>query len=170
MKEQDFESQELSEDKDVSAEKLVPVGEAIRYRKRAQSAEQAAEALNEELKASKEQSKQLTEKLQQLENDNAMTMELVSAGAIDLEAAMMMTKSRLKDGEDVKDVVAQLRNDKGYLFAELAEQAVLPRTSGVKHKKGGAMGGLEMAAKRAASSGSRADVQEYLKVRRQFVK
>ncbi|MCK5563795.1 MAG: hypothetical protein KAJ07_00995 [Planctomycetes bacterium] len=170
MKEQDFESQELSEDKDVNAEKLVPVGEAIRYRKRAQSAEQAAEALTEELATSKEQGKQLTEKLQQLESENAMTMELVSAGAIDLEAAMMMTKSRLTGGEDIKDVVAQLRAEKGYLFVDRVEQAVLPRTSGVKHKRGGAVAGLEAAAKRAASSGSRADIHEYLKVRRQFVK
>ena len=170
MKEQDFESQELSEDKDVNAEKLVPVGEAIRYRKRAQSAEQELETLGRELKTSKEQGEQLTEKLQQLESENAMTMELVSAGAIDLEAAMMMTKTRIKDGDDVKDVVEQLRADKGYLFVERAEQAVLPRTSGVKHKRGGAVAGLEAAAKRAASSGSRADVQEYLKVRRQFVK
>lgn len=170
MKEQDFESQELSADEDVKQEKLVPVGEAIRYRKRAQSAEQAAEELKEELKTSKEQGEQLTEKLQQLESENAMTMELVSAGAIDLEAAMMMTKSRVKEGDDVKDVVMQLVNDKSYLFVERVEQAVLPRTSGVKHKKGGALVGLEKAAKRAAVSGSRADVQEYLKVRRQFVK
>ena len=170
MKEQDFESQELSADEDVKQEKLVPVGEAIRYRKRAQSAEQELEVLRDELSTSKDNGKQLTEKLQQLESENAMTMELVSAGAIDLEAAMMMMRSRLGDGADVKDVVEQLRADKGYLFAEQAEQAVLPRTSGIKHKRGGAVAGLEAAAKRAASSGSRADVQEYLKVRRQFVK
>ena len=36
MSEIDFESQVSSEDEGASSEKLVPVGEAIRYRKRAQ--------------------------------------------------------------------------------------------------------------------------------------
>ena len=49
MSEVDFESQVSSGDEGAGGERLVPVGEAIRYRKRAQSAEQEAVTLQQQL-------------------------------------------------------------------------------------------------------------------------
>lgn len=169
MKEEDFESHESSEDED-QKEKLVPVGEAIRYRKRAQVAEQQAEAIEQELKTSKDKSSELEEQVNELQSEKEITAELISAGAIDLEAAMMMAKSRMKEQDDVKSVIKQLRSEKAYLFSEQAEQSTSTKTAGVKNKNTTARSVLEASAKKAAVSGSRADVQEYLKVRRQFLK
>jgi hypothetical protein len=66
-------------------------------------------------------------------------------------------------------VVEQLRKEKGYLFSNTPAAAVGSRTSGAKDKLSGTAGTLERAAKRAANTGSRADLQEYLRVRRNFV-
>ena len=43
------------------------------------------------------------------------------------------------------------------------------RTLPIRDKTGGARGVVEKAARNAAGSGSRCDVQEYMRVRRQFV-
>jgi len=169
MKEEDFESHESSEDED-QKEKLVPVGEAIRYRKRAQTAEQQAEAIEQELKTSKDKNRELEEQINELQSEKEITAELISAGVIDLEAAVMMAKSRMKEHEDVKSVIKELRSEKGYLFTDQAEQSTSTKTAGVKNKNTTARSVLEASAKKAAVSGSRADVQEYLKARRQFLK
>jgi len=169
MKEEDFDSHELSEDED-QKEKLVPVGEAIRYRKRAQVAEQQAEAIEQELKTIKEQSRELQVQINELRSEKEITTELISAGVIDLEAAVMMAKSRLKEHDNVKLAIKQLRTEKGYLFSEQAEQSTSTKTAGVKNKNTTARSVLEASAKKAAMSGNRADVQEYLKVRRHFLK
>jgi hypothetical protein len=169
MKEEDFDSHESSEDED-QKEKLVPVGEAIRYRKRAQVAEQQAEAIEQELKTSKEQNRGLEERVNELQSEKEITSELISAGVIDLEAAVMMAKSRMKEHEDVKSAITQLRAEKAYLFSEQTEQSTSTKTAGVKNKNTTARSALETSAKKAAVSGNRADVQEYLKVRRQFLK
>jgi hypothetical protein len=169
MKEEDFDSHESSEDED-QKEKLVPVGEAIRYRKRAQVAEQQAEVIEQELKTSKEQSRELQEQIDELGLEKEITAELIFAGVIDLEAAVMMAKSRMKEHEDVKSAIKQLRTEKAYLFSEQAEQSTSTKTAGVKNKNTTARSVLEASAKKAAVSGNRADVQEYLKVRRQFLK
>ena len=63
--------------------------------------------------------KELREQLQQLESEKAMTMELANAGAIDLEAAMMMTKTRLKDGVPLPSV--RLNNARVLTVIEIQE-------------------------------------------------
>lgn len=98
-------------------ERLVPVGEAIRYRKRAQAAEQELSELKE------------------------------------------LHDTQAKELEQLKEQVE----------AEAAVNAA-SMTQGVKETRtGGARNRLEAAATRAAESGKRADVQEYLRVRRAYV-
>ena len=170
MSEMDVERQDLSGDEAVSGEKLVPVSEAIRYRKRAQVAESQAADLQKQLDESFSENLMLSDKLAGVEVEHQLIEKLSAAGACDLEAAIVLAKSRMNDAEDadVDAVVEQLRSEKVYLF-EASEEAVVSRTSGVKEKQPSGRRVLEGAAKRAAASGSRADVQEYLRVRRQFV-
>lgn len=98
-------------------ERLVPVGEAIRYRKRAQAAEQELSELKE------------------------------------------LHDTQAKELEQLKEQVE----------AEAAVNAA-SMTQGVKETRtGGARNRLEAAATRAAESGKRADVQEYLRLRRNYV-
>lgn len=102
---------------EVQNERLVPVSEAIRYRKRAQAAE-----------------KELSE-LKELHDTQAREL------------------------EQLKEQVE----------AEAAANAA-SMTQGVKETRtGGARNRLEAAATRAAESGKRADVQEYLRLRRNYV-
>ncbi|MBC8391448.1 MAG: hypothetical protein H8E17_02630 [Deltaproteobacteria bacterium] len=102
-------------------EKLVPVGEAIRYRKRAQAAE-----------------KELSE----------------------------LKQSHEKQGEEL----AALKESEATGVSGRSEQSTAAKTQGVRETRtGGARTQLQTAAKQAASSGSRSDVQEYLRIRRSFV-
>ena len=170
MSEIDFESQVSSEDEGASSEKLVPVGEAIRYRKRAQSVEKEAAALEQQLRISKEENGQLSGELNEMKLEQRLTTSLMAAGVSDLEAAILMAKVRMKSSDsDIDSVVEQLRKEKSYLF-EVPEMVTAPsKTAGVKERKPGGHSALERAAKRAAESGNRADVQEFMRVRRQFV-
>ena len=81
-----------------------------------------------------------------------------------------MALSRLEAGgdADVASVVEQLVADKAHLFAASAGDAAPVKTAGVRHRTDG-RGALDSAAARAAQSGSRADMQDYLRTRRQYV-
>jgi hypothetical protein len=180
-----IESQEgLSEDKveqeDLNNARLVPIGESIRHRKRAQSAERRVEELTGELSESRAEATRLTDELKGVQKDQELTKRLAAAGARDLEAAVLIAKSRLagtdKAGStgspqaDLNGVVEQLKKEKQYLFGETATGGASPalRTLSVKEQRSGA-GVLERAAKRAAGTGSRSDLQEYMRKRRSIV-
>ncbi len=170
MSEVDFESQVSSGDEAAGAERLVPVVEAIRYRKRAQNAESRVAELEGQLKASQARGEQLAGELNETRLERKLLSSLTAAGARDLEAAVLLAKARMKGSDgDVDSVVDQLRDQKSYLFDDAEAGAAASKTAGVKERKPGGQSVLERAAKRAATSGSRADVQEYLRVRRQFV-
>jgi len=92
------------------------------------------------------------------------------AGTSDLEAALLMAKARMPGSDgDAKNVVEQLRKEKDYLFAQQEESVAALMTSGVKGRRSGGKKVLERAAQRAAGSGSRIAVQEYMKLRRKFI-
>ena len=74
MSEVDFESQVSSGDEAAGAERLVPVGEAIRYRKRAQNSESRVAELEGQLKASQARNEQLAGEL----NETKLERKLLS--------------------------------------------------------------------------------------------
>ncbi|MGB8227115.1 MAG: hypothetical protein WCE45_09690 [Sedimentisphaerales bacterium] len=153
-------------------ERLVDVSEAIRYRKRAQSAEQKQTLLEQELAESKAEAERLNKNLSQMAIERQLIDKLVSAGVRDMEAAVIIGRARLEDDKKATaaDVVEQLRKEKSYLFSESSITALAgAKTSGVKDRLSGTTGALERAAKKAANTGSRADLQEYLRARRNFV-
>jgi hypothetical protein len=170
MAEIDLDNQVTSEDEDLGSEKLVPVSEAIRYRKRAQSAEKRISSLEQELDEVQEQNEQFGKRLRDREKEQELTHKLTIAGVNDLETAVLVAKSRLKESGDaqVDSVIEQLRKDKSYLFLDIPS-GTASKTAGVKAESPSGQRGLERAAKKAAASGNRVDLQEYLKVRRQFV-
>ncbi|MGA2322791.1 MAG: hypothetical protein ABSG22_02980 [Sedimentisphaerales bacterium] len=160
--------------------KLVPVGESIRYRKRAQGAEKRVEELAGELAEARAEATRLADELKATQKEQELMRRLASEGTRDLEAAMLIAKSRLagKDQSDLSSVVEQLKKEKQYLFprpgsgqvSETVTGGASPalRTSSVKEQRSGA-GVLERAAKRAAGTGSRTDLQEYMRRRRSVV-
>jgi chromosome segregation ATPase len=177
MSQTDAEAKVQSEDiEDVTVDnaKLVPVAESIRYRKRAQAAEQKIEQLNEQLKSVRDETQELTGKMKQLETEQSLTKKLIAAGASDIETALLVAKTRAADDDadtDTDAIVEQLKNDKPHLFGS-ARQSTVPqrtRTAGVKDSVASNRMSLSKAAARAASTGSRDDLHEYLRLRRNYL-
>ncbi len=159
--------------------KLVPVGESIRYRRRAQSAEKKAETLAEELAQAKTQISEMNEQLGNIQLEQKLVKKLSAAGVVDLEAAVLVAKARLTKGgfdkltagdeADLDGCVEQLKKEKQYLFGGSSNVTTSKKTAGARDRQANAQTGLERAAKRAAKSGSRTDLQEYLKLRRNLL-
>lgn len=151
--------------------KLVPVAESIRYRKRAQSAEKEVEILAEQLAQAKSKAEDMAEQLNGIKIEQSLTRKLAAAGTIDLETAVLIAKAKLegKNEADLDSVVEQLRKEKHYLFGDSGNAVTTKRTSGAKDRVTHNETALTRAAKRASTTGNRADLQEYLKLRRNFV-
>jgi hypothetical protein len=175
MSQIDAEEDVLSETTDgISEMKLVPVTESIRYRKRAQLAEKKNEVLAEQLADAQKEVVKMSEKLCNVESEQKLTRKLTAAGAVDLEAAMLVAKARIEDSEeaDIDGVIEQLKKEKQYLFGKGncdKVGVVAKRTAPAKNQMQTNQAILERAAKKAATTGSRTDLQEYLKLRRNFV-
>jgi hypothetical protein len=166
--------------------KLVPVGESIRYRRRAQGAEKRVEELAEELAEVRAEATRLADELKATHREQELMRRLASEGTRDLEAAILIAKARLAGKDqagstgspqaDLGGVIEQLKKEKGYLFprpdpgqvGEKTSGSATARTSPAKEQRSGA-GVLERAAKRAAGTGSRSDLQEYMRKRRSIV-
>ncbi|MEM9083177.1 MAG: hypothetical protein AAGB34_06225 [Planctomycetota bacterium] len=145
-------------------EKLVPVSEAIRYRKRAQEAERSAEELGgrvEELEASLGTTR---DELDSMERRHAVDLALMREGAIDLETARLMTEltmESMKEG-DATAAVSALRRDKPFLFRKRVGEAGGAMSAKVSQER---MQAAE-AGEQAARSGDRESLLRYLRARR----
>jgi len=151
--------------------RLVPVSESIRYRKRAQSAEKKIEALAEQLAEAKAEAKTTAEKLSSIQVEQELIRKLAAAGTVDLETAVLIAKTRIESETeaDMDSVIRQLKKEKQYLFAGTGGAVTAKKTAGAKERVESGQTVLERAAKKAATTGSRTDLQEYLKLRRNFV-
>ncbi|OHB67549.1 MAG: hypothetical protein A2Y77_12620 [Planctomycetes bacterium RBG_13_62_9] len=153
------------------AQRLVSITESIRYRKRAQSAEKKAETLAEELAQANQRIAQMSQDLDDLDVEQQLTRKLVAAGATDLEAAMLMAKARIdgKGEAQIDGCIEQLRREKGYLFGRSTETPTSRKTAGAKERATHSRTVLEQAAQKAARTGSRADLQHYLMLRKNLM-
>ena len=154
--------------------KLVPVSESIRYRKRAQAAEKKNEVLEEQLTEAREKVSEMSKQLDGVQNERELAGKLAAAGAIDLETAVLVASGRMESSgdADLDDIVEQLKNEKRYLFGTKEGDKIkvsTRKTTGVKDGVQGSQTVLERAAKKASKTGNRTDLQEYLKLRRNFV-
>ncbi len=150
-----------------SEEKVVPVGEAIRYRKRAQAAEQQAEEMERQIEQLRREREELTEQLRTTRDDGELSRRLAAAGIADVEAGVLLARKRLGDDGDLEAAIERLRQDKPHLFAAPLRQTtrIPTKTAGVRERTG-ASPTIAQAAQNAAASGRRSDVHEYMRVRR----
>ena len=151
--------------------KLVPVSESIRYRKRAQSAEKKNGTLTEQLAGAKSEVKKMSEQLSNIQAEQNLTRKLAAAGTVDLETAVLIAKARIEGqaDADLDGVIEQLKKEKQYLFVSSSGAATSKKTAGARDRMQNNRAILEVTAKKAATTGNRADLQEYLKLRRNFV-
>lgn len=149
-----------------SPDKLVPVAEAIRYRKRAQVAEQSLAALRGELDQAQQRCEQAEQTVSDLERRQRIDQLLSEADAIDVDAARLLTEVAVQgmDEPDVAEAVDDLRRHKPYLFHAGIDEpgglALAPQLDGVDDP-------LAQAAEQAQHSGNRRDLLRYLRLRRQ---
>ena len=167
-------SEDITEAGDNDNMKLVPVAESIRYRKRAQSAEKKVEDLMEQLSEAKSQATKISERLSDIEIEQKLTSKLAAAGSVDLETAVLLAKARMEGQKDadLDGVIEQLKKEKQYLFGGVGGTVTAKKTAGAKESTYGGTNNqtaLERAAKKAATTGNRTDLQEYLKLRRNFL-
>ncbi len=163
----------MSEDKVIESDesKLVPVTESIRYRKRAQGAEKKVEDLTEQLCRREKEALMLNEQLDNIRSEQELTKKLIAAGTVDVESAVLLVKTRMQEQKDidVDELIEQLKQDKQYLFKNSNENVTAMKTSGAKDHTTDRYAALANAARKAADSGSRRDLQEYLKTRRNYL-
>jgi len=168
---QDILSEDITGAGDNDNMKLVPVTESIRYRKRAQSAEKKLEALTEQLTEAKAQTAKLSEQLSSIQTEQKLMSKLAAEGTVDMETAVLIAKTRMRDqGQaDLDSVIDQLKKEKQYLFGDTIVAVTAKKTAGARERTTNNQTILERAAKKAATTGNRADLQEYLKLRRNFI-
>jgi hypothetical protein len=143
-----------------------------------QSEEEYEKRVNELMDELAQVRKQAEESEKQLEAELAekeLMRRLASEGTRDLEAAVLIAKARLTGKSDAGSksspqadlggIVEQLRKEKGYLFHEKASEIAPMRTLPAKEQRNPASA-LERAAKKAAATGNRSDLQEYMRKRR----
>ncbi|MHB1156092.1 MAG: hypothetical protein ACYC26_04555 [Phycisphaerales bacterium] len=154
-----------SEDDEPSA-KLVPVAESIRYRKRAQQAEQRLRELQSQHQQLQGRLELARRTIDAVERRQKIDQMLVESDAVDLEAARLLTELAVEqmDEPDVAAAVEELRQRKPYLFRRRhsgggggAALSPRPRNSS---------GVLDDAAEQASQSGDRRDLLRYLRLRR----
>ena len=146
-------------------DKLVPVSEAIRYRKRAQTAEQQLEQINDELRAMGAKLQEANRTVAHLERRQKVDALLMESDAIDLEAARLLTEQAVltMDEPDIEMAVDDLRRHKPYLFRrrhDPDDSAMAPSLHPNGHDS------AEQAAEQAARTGDRRDLLRYLRLRR----
>jgi hypothetical protein len=168
---QDVLSEDIAGAGDNDSTRLVPVAESIRYRKRAQSAEKKLEVLAEQLAQAQTQTAQLSEQLSNAAAEQKLIRQLAAAGAVDLETATLIAKARMQGQSqaDVAGVIEQLKKEKQYLFGGAGAGSTPAKTAGVRDRVTSNETILERAAKKAATSGSRTDLHQYLRLRRNFL-
>ena len=175
-------------DSQAASSSLVPVGESIRYRRRAQQAERRAQEVEQQLKDTQSQLAQQAEELAsaeaqrdetrqclaESENRRAAERSLSAAGVTDLETASLLLSKRVDlseglDPEEMERQVEQLLIDKPLLHGGSTESAAtMPaKTASVRPSRTSATARLAGAAERAIRTGNRRDVAEYLRLRRQ---
>ena len=146
-------------------DRLVPVAEAIRYRKRAQAAEQQLSGLQEQLQSAQQRCEQAEQTISSLERRQQIDALLAEADAIDIDAARLLTEAAVQsmDEPDVAEAVDDLRRHKPYLFraegGATGGLALAPRIEGFDDP-------LAQAAEQAQHSGDRRDLLRYLRLRR----
>ena len=157
---------------EVEGGRLVPVSESIRYRKRAQAAEKSVDELSRELAEVEGHVHQIQDELKSVKVERDLVSRLSAEGAVDVETAVLVIRGKLgaSESEDVDGCIEELKREKGFLFSDA--KSVDTGRRGTRISKSGIDNNgtvLANAAKRAAVTGNRFDLQEYLRLRRKFV-
>ncbi|TVQ57258.1 MAG: hypothetical protein EA377_01050 [Phycisphaerales bacterium] len=149
-----------------AGDKLVPVTEAKKYRKRAQAAEQSLSELQSALNEKAQRVQELEQTVTELERQRQVDALLTEAEAIDLDAARLLTEVAVRemDEPDIETAVAELKQRKPYLFRQRSSASRVMSANGQPRDRRAEH--VEHAAAEAAATGKRTDLLRYLRLRR----
>lgn len=153
-----------AENAEARPERQVPVGEAIRQRKRAQEAESRLTELASRVGELERDLMTAREALDASERSRRIDAALVEADAVDLETARLLTEMAVAqmDEPDVQLAVEDLRRKKGFLFRRRRPgSAAVTGSIAAPGRDRAAEAALD-----AAVSGDRAALLAYLRARR----
>jgi hypothetical protein len=124
--------------------------------------------LKAELESERTKVGELTAKLEDVRLEGELSRKLAEAGAIDIDGALAIAKEKITSGNlDVETCVEDMKKQKRYLFGASTDKVTLSvKTAGAREKISGGETALQKAAQKAARSGSRVDLHEYLRLRR----
>lgn len=130
-----------------------------------------ATTLADQLARANERIAQMSEELNGLQIEQKLAHKLAAAGAIDLETAILVARARIegRTEADLDNCVTRLRKEKAYLFGGSNPVLAPRKTATAKDRVTASQAVLEQAAKRAARTGSRVDLQRYLMLRRSMM-
>lgn len=137
--------------------------------------QQQIENRSDELATAEAQRDEANMHTTQLENRMAAERILSQSGAVDVETASLLLGKRLDMNEDIQPqeisaAVEKLLLDKPFLRGDQAPRQTAPMpplTNAPRDSRSSQASNLESAAQRAAASGNRKDIAEYLRLRRQ---
>lgn len=146
-------------------ERRGPVAQAMRYRKRAQLAEQELAQLKGSLEELRGELTQSQQALARLERKQRIESELAEEETLDVEAARLLTEAAVQQMRepDVRLAVEDLKRHKPWLFRQ--RQAAGARAMPARQQRMDKPQ-VEQAAEQAASTGDRRDLLRYLRLRR----
>jgi len=148
-----------------SADRMVPVSEAIRYRKRAQGAEQKMKHLQDQLEQLQNRLNEADQTIVSLERRHKIDAMLTESQVVDLETARLLTEHTVSmmDEPDIKTAVDDLRKHKPFLFHKPQSNISSTMTANVDAEHDYR---LDQAAGKAINSGDRCDLLQYLRMKR----
>jgi len=177
-------SQSTDQPESSATGRLVPVGESIKYRRRAQQAEGKITELEQQLKefqtrldlageqfgAAEAQRDEARTQLIVTENRMSAERMFAQAGVVDIETASILLGRRVDlsealDTQTLTRHIEQLLLDKPFLQNH-GGASLPPRTSSPRPPRTSGIAELTDAARKAAQSGDRRDVANYLRLRR----
>ena len=146
--------------------KLVPVTESIRYRRRAQAAEQQLTELRQQYTELQQSLEDAEQQVAMTERRRRIDQMLIDSEAIDLEAARLLTEAAIEqmDDADVELAVDELRQRKPYLFRRSSAHSGGSGSMSAHPRRKGQP--VNEAAEAAAVTGDRRDLLRYLRLRR----
>lgn len=151
-------------DDPTSDEKVVPLSELIRARRRAQEAEAQAIALQDRVVELEKVLAEARSAMDAIERRQQIDLALLEADAIDLESARLLTELALgqMDDSDIHAAVNELRQRKPFMF-NARRSRLGSAMSGTPRQ---AADSLADVAEEAARTGDRKALLRYLQIRR----
>ena len=150
-----------------------PEARVQQYANQLKELQMQIETRNDELATAEAQRDEANMQLGAMENRLAAERMLAAAGAVDVESASLLLHQRVNFSEDLppeqlERAVERLLQDKPFLQADATPSGTMPTiTSSPRSGQLSEAGHLSQAAQRAAQSGNRRDITEYLRLRRQ---